>query len=134
MPNSVLVVDDEPNILLSLKFLMERAGFVVTTAVDGEQALEAVAVSPPDVILLDVNMPKLNGYGVCEKVRANPRLANTRIIMLTAMGREMEKEKGLALGADEYVTKPFSTREIVDKVTALMNQRAGDASRPVSRG
>ena len=120
MAHKVLVVDDEPNIALSLKFLMEQAGFVVETASDGQQTLDAIAHSPPDLILLDINMPKLNGYQVCEAVRANADWKHIRIIMLTAKGRDIEREKGLALGADDYVTKPFATREVVDKVRGLL--------------
>lgn len=122
MAQSILLVDDEPNILLSLQFLMQRAGYQVTTAADGEAALKAIAQHPPDLILLDINMPKLNGYAVCEQVRANPDWAATRIILLTAKGREVEKEKGLALGADDYITKPFSNQELVDRVTLLLEQ------------
>ena len=120
MAHSILVVDDEPNIALSLKFLMEQAGFSVQTAADGQQALDAIASTSPDLILLDVNMPKLNGYQVCEAVRANAEWKDIRIIMLTAKGRDIEREKGLALGADDYVTKPFATRVVVDKVRELL--------------
>jgi len=120
MNRKILVVDDEPNILISLEFLMRRAGFEVRSAGDGEAALEAIGEDPPDLVLLDVMMPKKDGYEVCEAVRANPAWAEVRIIMLTARGREIEREKGLALGADDYVTKPFATRELVDKVNALL--------------
>lgn len=120
MAHSILVVDDEPSIALSLKFLMEQAGFSVRTAADGQQTLDAIKLSPPDLILLDINMPKMNGYQVCEVVRANDQWSHIRIIMLTAKGRDIEREKGLALGADDYVTKPFATREVVDKVRALV--------------
>ena len=124
MAHSILVVDDEPNIALSLKFLMEQAGYSVQVASDGEQTLDAIAHSPPDLILLDINMPKLNGYQVCEAVRANGEWKDIRIIMLTAKGRDIEREKGLALGADDYVTKPFATQEVVAKVRELL----GDTS------
>jgi len=122
MPHKILLVDDEPNILLSLQFLMQRAGYQVTTAADGEQALQRVASDPPDLILLDINMPRLNGYEVCERIRANPGWQGVRILLLTAKGREVEKEKGLALGADDYVTKPFSNQELTDKVQALLGR------------
>jgi DNA-binding response OmpR family regulator len=120
MSRKILVVDDEPNILISLEFLMRRAGFEVRSAGDGEAALEAIRDDPPDLVLLDVMMPKKDGYEVCETVRANPAWSNVRIVMLTARGREIEREKGLALGADDYVTKPFATRELVEKVNALL--------------
>lgn len=121
MAHSILVADDEPNIALSLKFLMEQAGFSVQTAADGQQTLDAITHSPPDLILLDINMPKLNGYQVCEAVRANADWKHIRIVMLTAKGRDIEREKGLALGADDYVTKPFATQEVVAKVRALLD-------------
>lgn len=120
MSRKILVVDDEPNILISLEFLMKRAGFEVRSADDGEAALRAIREDPPDLVLLDVMMPRKDGYEVCEAVRANPAWANIRIVMLTARGREIEREKGLALGADDYVTKPFATRELVDKVNSLL--------------
>jgi DNA-binding response OmpR family regulator len=118
----VLVVDDEPNILLSLEFLMQQAGFEVVTATDGETALQRVAERPPDLILLDISLPGLSGFEVLEQLRAQPEHARLPIIMLTAHGREVEREKGLALGADDYITKPFSTRQLVEKVQALLAQ------------
>ncbi len=120
MANKILVVDDEPNIVLSLEFLMKQAGFQVRTASDGEAALAAIAAEPPDQVLLDVMMPRKNGYEVCQAIRANPAWKGTRIIMLTAKGREVEREKGLALGADDYITKPFSTQEVVERVRELL--------------
>ena len=122
MTKSILVVDDEPNIVLSLEFLMKQAGFSVRTASDGEEALKAITESPPDLVLLDINMPKLNGYEVCEKVRANPEWEDVRIVMLTAKGRDIEREKGLAMGADDYVTKPFATQEVVERVREIMTR------------
>lgn len=121
MAAQILLVDDEPNILLSLQFLMQRAGYQVTTATDGELALAQVEAQVPDLILLDINMPKLNGYAVCERIRANPAWQQIRIVLLTAKGREVEKEKGLALGADDYITKPFSNQALIDKVQALLS-------------
>ncbi|HOW61515.1 MAG TPA: response regulator [Candidatus Contendobacter sp.] len=120
MANKILVVDDEPNIVLSLEFLMKQAGFQVRTASDGEAALAAIAAEQPDLMLLDVMMPRKNGYEVCQAVRANPDWKGIRIIMLTAKGREVEREKGLALGADDYITKPFSTQEVVERVRELL--------------
>jgi len=117
---SVLVVDDEPNIALSLEYLMKGQGFEVRVARDGEAALEALRERMPDVMLLDVMMPKRDGYEVCQTVRANPEWNGLRIIMLTARGRAIEQEKGLALGADDYITKPFSTREVVERVRQYM--------------
>ncbi|MBK7541841.1 MAG: response regulator [Candidatus Competibacteraceae bacterium] len=118
--NKILVVDDEPNIVLSLEFLMKQAGFQVRTASDGEAALAAVAAETPDLVLLDVMMPRKNGYEVCQAIRANPDWKAVRIIMLTAKGREVEREKGMALGADDYITKPFATQEVVERVRELL--------------
>jgi DNA-binding response OmpR family regulator len=120
MAKRVLVVDDEPNIVLSLEFLMRRAGFEVQVARSGGEALKALEGEPPDLMLLDVMMPEFDGYEVCERIRANPEWRRTKIIMLTARGREAERERGLALGADAYVTKPFSTRELVDQVKRML--------------
>jgi DNA-binding response OmpR family regulator len=120
MANKILVVDDEPNIVLSLEFLMKQAGFQVRTASDGEAGLAAIAAEQPDLVLLDVMMPRKNGYEVCQAIRANPDWKAIRIIMLTAKGREVEREKGLALGADDYITKPFSTQEVVERVRELL--------------
>ncbi len=123
MTRRILVVDDEPNIALSLNYLMERAGYSVRIAADGEEAIEAVKEALPDLILLDVNMPKMNGYEVCELVRTNPQWKHIPIVMLTAKGRDIEREKGLAVGADEYITKPFSTQEVVEKVRVILEAR-----------
>ena len=125
MKPSVLIVDDEPNIVLSLEFLMGEAGFDVRIARDGEAALVAVRDRPPDVVLLDVMTPVKNGYEVCQAIRADPALRDVKIVMLTAKIREVEREKGLALGADEYVTKPFSTRELVERVKRLVGGKGG---------
>nr|WP_163503041.1 response regulator [Halomonas socia] len=118
----VLVVDDEPNIVLSLEFLMQQAGFDVVTAEDGESALKSVVDGAPDLILLDISLPGISGFDVLEQLRADPAHAKLPIIMLTAHGREVEREKGLALGADDYITKPFSTQALVDKVQGLLGE------------
>lgn len=125
MAASVLIVDDEPNIVLSLEFLMRQAGYDVRVARDGDAALAAVAESVPDLVLLDVMMPGRDGYEVCQSIRANPACARTRIVMLTARSRDVEREKGIALGADEYVTKPFSTRALVERVREMLAQGHG---------
>lgn len=120
MPASILVVDDEASIVLSLEFLMKQAGYRVRVAHDGEAALAAVAAEPPDLVLLDAMMPKRDGFDVCQTIRANPSWSAVRIVMLTAKGRDVERDKGIALGADAYITKPFSTREVVDRVKQLL--------------
>jgi DNA-binding response OmpR family regulator len=116
----ILVVDDEPNIVMSLQFLMTKAGFEVEVAHNGREAIEALDREPPDLLLLDVMMPEFDGYAVCERIRQDRRWDGTRIVMLTARGREAERARGLALGADQYVTKPFSTRVLVEQVKSLL--------------
>jgi DNA-binding response OmpR family regulator len=120
MTKKVLIVDDETNIVISLEFLMEQAGYDLRIAHNGQQALEQVATFEPDLILLDVMMPHINGFDVCRRVRENPAWQNIKIIMLTAKGREVEVTKGLALGADAYITKPFSTKELLAQVRHIL--------------
>jgi DNA-binding response OmpR family regulator len=120
---SILVVDDEPNIVLSLEFLLKQAGFRVRTVSNGEAALAAIAQEPPDLVLLDVMIPGRDGYAVCQEIRSNPAWRDMRIIMLTAKGGDIQREKGLSLGADEYLTKPFSTRELVELVRRMLDRR-----------
>jgi DNA-binding response OmpR family regulator len=122
MSKKILIADDEPNIVISLEFLMKKEGFDVAVAVDGEEALAKVASFKPDLILLDVMMPKKSGFEVCESLRADPGNADLRIVMLTAKGRDTEVAKGLAIGADAYVTKPFSTKDLVVKVKSILGQ------------
>jgi DNA-binding response OmpR family regulator len=119
----ILIVDDEPNIVLSLEFLMQREGYQVATAADGDAALAAIAAQTPDLVILDVMLPKMNGFDVCRRIRADPRCKGVRILILTARGRETEVSKGLGLGADLYVTKPFSTRELMVQVKGLLAAR-----------
>ena len=120
IPASVLIADDDPNILRALSFLMEREGLEVRTATDGQQALAAVALSPPDVLLLDLMMPRGNGYDVCKALRADPDYNDVRIIMLTARGGDADQHTGLALGADAYVTKPFAIGDVIDCVASVL--------------
>jgi DNA-binding response OmpR family regulator len=121
--SKILIVDDEPNIVLSLEFLMKQAGFEVRTVGDGQAALDAIEAEPPDLVLLDVMLPGKTGFEVCQAIRANPDWRSVRVIMLTARGREIDREKGQALGADDYITKPFATREVVTKVQAMLADR-----------
>ncbi|SEB08976.1 response regulator transcription factor [Marinobacterium iners] len=121
----VLVVDDEPNILLSLEFLMQQAGFEVTTAEDAEQAQVLISQQVPDLILLDISLPGMSGFDLLEELRADEATRSLPVVMLTAHGREVEKEKGMALGASDYITKPFSTRELVSRVQALLESGNG---------
>jgi len=124
MAQSVLIVDDEPNIVLSLEFIMKRAGFDVRVARDGDEALRAIAEAKPDVVLLDVTMPGRDGYDVCQTIRANPAWKDIHVIMLTAKGRDVEREKGMALGADDYITKPFSIHDVVTRVRRALDAQS----------
>lgn len=120
MTRRILIVDDEPSIVVSLEWLMRREGYQVEVAADGEEALRAIERAPPDLVILDVMLPRVNGFEVCQRVRADPRRAGLRILMLSAKGRESEIARGLGAGADAYVTKPFSTRDLVARIRALL--------------
>ena len=124
MTATVLIADDEPNILISLEFLLKREGYDVKLARDGQEAVDAIVAHRPDLVLLDVMMPRKTGFDVCQEVRALESVKDTRILMLTAKGRDTDVAKGLALGANAYMTKPFSTKELVDKVRGLLEGRA----------
>lgn len=124
MSQKILVADDEPNIVISLEYLLKREGYTVLIARDGQEALEAIAREKPDLVLLDVMMPKKTGFEVCQALRASDDLQAIKILMLTAKGRDTDVAKGLALGADAYITKPFSTRELVLKVAELLRHSA----------
>ena len=122
MTKRILIADDEPNIVISLEFLMSQAGFEVESVTNGEAALQAIRRRLPDVLLLDVMLPVRDGFEVCQTIRQNPSFAGLKIVMLTAKGRDTEVAKGLALGADAYVTKPFATRELLDTVKSLVSR------------
>ena len=121
MASKILIVDDEPNIVLSLEFLMNQQGYETRVARDGDEALAAVEGFRPDLVLLDVMLPKRDGFEVCQQLRADG-WSELKILMLTAKGRDVEIEKGLALGADGYVTKPFSTAELVARVADMLER------------
>lgn len=123
MARKVLIADDEPNIVTSLEYLMTRSGYEVMAARNGDEALALVESFAPDLVLLDVMMPRRSGYEVCQKMRERPEWRHIRIVMVSAKGREAEVSKGLSLGADAYVTKPFSSRELVQKVAELLGER-----------
>ncbi|KAF0167029.1 MAG: response regulator receiver [Rhodocyclaceae bacterium] len=122
MAMKILIADDEPNIVISLEFLLKREGYEVVVAHNGAEALERVRAERPDLAILDVMMPLRNGFEVCQDLRQDPEFKNLRIMMLTAKGRDTEVSKGLALGADVYMTKPFSTRELLAKVKTLIDR------------
>jgi DNA-binding response OmpR family regulator len=116
----VLIADDEPNIVTALEFLLRRSGYEVSIARNGEAALKLVEAQLPDLVLLDVMMPVRSGYEVCQRMRERADWRHIKIIMLTAKGRQVEMSKGLSIGADLYITKPFSTQELVAKINGLL--------------
>lgn len=122
MPKKILIVDDEPSIIVPVQFLMEQNGYDVMVAFSGEEAMEIIAEKKVDLILLDIMLPVIDGFEVCQRVRENPQWNKIKIILLTALGSDANVEKGLALGADAYITKPFSNIEIVDKVKELLEE------------
>jgi DNA-binding response OmpR family regulator len=120
MAKKILVADDEPNIVAALEFLLQRNGYEVRVARNGDEALQLVESTSPDLLLLDVMMPLRSGYEVCRRVREREEWRHIKIVMLSAKGRDAEVNKGMAVGADLYITKPFSTRELVDKIRGLL--------------
>ena len=116
----ILVVDDEPNIVRSLAYILKKEGYDVSTAKDGEQAMDMVRDSKPHLMILDVMMPRKSGYDVCEEVKSDPDLRDIHVMMLTAKRQIGDREIGLSKGADEYLTKPFSPRLILNKVKELL--------------
>ena len=124
MAKKVLIADDEPNIVTSLEFLMKKCGYQVQVARNGEEALALVASFRPDLVLLDVMMPQRSGYDVCQSLRGREDWRHIKIVMLSAKGREAEVSKGLSLGADAYVTKPFSNRDLIRRVGELLGEGA----------
>ena len=120
MSKKILIADDEPSIVAAVEFLLKRGGYEVRVARSGDEALELIEASPPDLVLLDVMMPGRSGYEVCKRLRERPEWKDIKIIMLSAKGRDAEVSRGLLLGADVYITKPFSTRDLMAKIQGLL--------------
>ncbi len=120
MTSKILIAEDEPNIVLSLEFLLKGAGYEVAVARDGAAAIKLAATLRPDLVILDVMLPLLDGFEVCRQIRGSAATRGARILMLTARGRESEMEKGVAAGANGYMTKPFATKELMTKVAELL--------------
>ncbi|MBN8494034.1 MAG: response regulator [Burkholderiales bacterium] len=120
MTHKILIADDEPNIVVSLEYLMKRAGYQVLVARDGQQALDLLRAERPALVLLDLMMPVKSGIEVCQELRADEALRGTKVLMLTAKGRDTDVQKGLGVGADAYMTKPFSTKELAAKVAEML--------------
>ena len=124
MTHKILIADDEPNIVVSLEYLMKRAGYLVLVARDGQEAIDMIRRERPALVLLDVMMPKKSGHEVCAELRADDSLREVRVLMLSAKGRDTDVDKGLGVGADAYMTKPFSTRELAAKVAEMLGPPA----------
>jgi two-component system, OmpR family, alkaline phosphatase synthesis response regulator PhoP len=120
MARRILIAEDEPNIVISLEFLLHGAGYEVTVARNGSDALDLTEKLRPDLVVLDVMLPMVDGFEVCRRIRGNSATRDTRILMLTARGRQSEMDKGMAAGANAYLTKPFATKELVDAVANLL--------------
>ncbi|MFZ9199322.1 MAG: response regulator transcription factor [Paracoccaceae bacterium] len=120
----VLVVEDEDNIALALDFLMTREGYDHSRVADGAEALPRIRATHPDLVLLDVMLPGASGYEICQGVRLDPDLADVKILMMTARGSAIERRKGLAIGADGFITKPFELKELREEVRRLLDAGA----------
>ncbi|HYX08782.1 MAG TPA: response regulator [Bacteroidales bacterium] len=129
MPKEILIVDDEPGVVVPIQFLMEQQGYIVMVAERGEDALDLIYHYKPDLVILDIMLPGIDGYEVCEIVRLNPNYRDVKIMFLTAKGREVDIAKGLALGADVYLTKPFSNDELVAKVKEILEKTQAEAGK-----
>ena len=120
MSHKILIADDEPNIVVSLEYLLKRAGYQVLVARDGQEAIDAIRRERPRLVLLDVMMPKKSGHEVCAELRADEGTSGIKVLMLSAKGRDTDVDKGLGVGADAYMTKPFSTKELAAKVADML--------------
>ncbi len=120
MLKKVLIVDDEPNIVMSLEFLLRKNQFDVFIARNGNEALELLEHEVPDLILLDIMMPDVDGYEICRQIKLKPVLNNTKVVFLSAKSKTTDIEKGYELGADLYITKPFSTRNLIKSINQLL--------------
>ncbi|MEO0038804.1 MAG: hypothetical protein RIQ59_2015 [Bacteroidota bacterium] len=117
----ILIVDDEPNIVMSLEYTFKKNNFEVYIARDGQEALDILKTKFPDVVILDVMMPMVDGYATLEQIRKDSNLTHTKVIFLSAKNKESDIEKGMALGANAYLTKPFSIKKVVEKVQELVS-------------
>lgn len=134
MAKRVLIAEDEPSIVTSLEFLMRKCGFDTRVASDGEEALSLLAVFRPHLVLLDIMLPRRSGLEVCEFIRADASLAGTRVLMLTAKGGQRDLDRGMSVGADDYVTKPFSTQDLVKRACSLLAEAGADGGRDAAAG
>ncbi|MFP4348792.1 MAG: response regulator transcription factor [Thermodesulfobacteriota bacterium] len=121
MPHKILVVEDEPNILIPIRFLLEKNGYEVMAVENGEAVMEALSTFAPDLVLLDIMLPQMDGFEVCQVIRNHPDWREVKIVFLTAMGRDMDISKGMSMGGDAYITKPFSNAEVIECVKDLLS-------------
>ncbi|HEY8742644.1 MAG TPA: response regulator [Chloroflexota bacterium] len=128
-PGPILIIDDEPYILRSLSYLLTREGYITETVNNGEDGLQRVRDLHPAIVFLDIMMPRMDGYEVCEHIRQDPDIEGTYLIMLSAKGQQVDRERGLLGGADEYMTKPFSPREVAQRVRTLLAARDAQQQR-----
>jgi two-component system, OmpR family, alkaline phosphatase synthesis response regulator PhoP len=128
----ILVVDDEIYIVHILDFSLGMEGYEVITALDGEQALEKLKTEKPDLIVLDIMMPKLDGYEVCKSIKSSPETRHIPVILLSAKGRNVDQKMGFDVGADDYITKPFSPRKLVERINQLLGQTVSERQTPSS--
>jgi DNA-binding response OmpR family regulator len=124
MPKTILVADDEPYVLRSLEFILKKEGYRVLTATDGQEALEKIQEKRPDLVFLDIQMPRMDGNTVCQALRSEPATRDLHIIMITAKGQEVDRLQALESGADEFITKPYSPRKLVDRVREILGPSA----------
>lgn len=134
MSKRILIADDEPSIVAALEYLLQQGGYEVLIARNGDEALDLLEQQTPDLVLLDVMMPRKSGYEICSRIRDRPEWRHIKVIMLSAKGRDAEVNKGLAVGADLYVTKPFSTRELMAKIDGLLGRGPNAAWPPDQTG
>ena len=128
LPGPILVIDDEPYALRAMSYLLTREGYEVITATNGEEGLQRVRELRPPLVFLDIMMPQMDGYEVCQHIRSDSGLDKTYIIMLSAKGQQIDRERGLLGGADEYMTKPFSPREVAQRVRTILAERAATSA------
>jgi DNA-binding response OmpR family regulator len=128
----VVIVEDEDNIALALDTVFAREGWRLTRHADGAQALEAIRAAPPDLVVLDVMLPSVSGYEICQRIRLDGDLSGTRVLMMTARGTSVERRKGLALGADAFIAKPFDLRDLIGQARRLLEAGRGEDRREAS--
>ena len=123
MAQKILIVEDEPNIIVPLQFSLEQKGYQVIVAGNGEEGIDKASQIKPDLILLDIMLPGIDGYEVCERIRQNPETQDIKVVFLSAMGRDIDVAKGMALAADDYIVKPFSIFDVIKKISELLGDQ-----------